>query len=204
MLMFNGPSSSVTGLRIRPTTVPLRKATPMSASARTRVIAVGLLLSGVSLVFTSGAVAAAKKGQLCAASAVNTQDSGLTCTKDANGRFRWTAGGTAAPATTAPAVPSTKKPATTKKPSTTKKSAAAAPTTVVAVLSTTKTSRATKTVKPASATPTTLAGAAGAVTAKKGQFCKRTAIGQTATGPGGVTLTCTASATGGTPHWKQA
>ena len=156
------------------------------------------------MVFASGAVAAAKKGQLCAASAVNTQDSGLTCTKDANGRFRWTAGGTAAPATTAATVPSTKKPATTKKPSTTKKPAAAAPTNVTGVRSATKAPRATKTVKTASSAPATVAAAAGAVTAKKGQFCKRAAIGQTATGPGGVTLTCTASATGGTPHWKQA
>ena len=207
----------------------------------TRALTCGLfLVCVVPLAFTSPATAAARKGQLCAKAAENTQDSGLTCSADASGRLRWTASG-GAPATTAasPAVTvktvkaaktaktaktvttaktaTTATTSTTVKPKTTRPAAAAtrpastspatfAPATTRAPTKT-RTSRTSATTIPVATTPAPPDGGAtttpaGAKVAKKGQFCKKALTGQTAVDAGGVTLTCTASPGGGTPHWK--
>lgn len=185
----------------------------MPVSVLKRLLTVGILVSGLPLLTATGADATAKQGQLCSKTAVNTQDGALTCAKDASGRYRWrsstaTTAATKAPTTKKTAVatvpvttkaPATKKtavttlPVTTKAPATKKTAASTVPVT-------TKAARAVKTAKT---TPVAAATATGSGTAKKGQFCKKTAIGQTETGAGGIKLTCTARATGGTPHWTQ-
>ena len=155
----------------------------MSRTSSARFLVVALLIgSAAPMLSALPASAAAKKGQLCAKSAAGTQDSGLTCTKDSAGKFRWTAGAAAATPTTkaAKATPTTK-------------AAKATPPTVAAKTSTKSTTKSTSAAATGSAT-----------VAKKGQFCKKADTGKTATDASGVKLTCTADAKGGTPHWKAA
>ena len=144
------------------------------------------------------ASAAAKSGQLCAKSAENAQVAGLTCTKDSAGKLRWSSA--QVPVAAAPTVPktspkdTTKQVATTKINATTKAKAATAAQTATTAKPSTKT---TKQKTAAVSTPPTTA-------VRKGRFCKKAAIGQTAKDPSGAALKCTANPNGGTPQWSAA